>query len=498
MGPALGRLPRSRYIAPMGTIPASAGLSPSGLAPPLGPHRRSSAVLTALAWTLAAALPLIGLVSLLLRKQLDPGWTNYRVHFVLFLAVGAVCFVLAYAAGDAANRRGDARVMLISLAFLATGGFLGLHAVGTAEVLFAGEHAGFKVAIPVGLVLAALFGGASAFVDARPEYAPLVMRHRVALRRAVIVAMAVWFVWTVTELPPLTKPTSEGGSGTLLTVLAALGTVIYGIAATRYWLVYRGRMDLLPASVIACFILLSEAMVGVAVTGERAWHASWWEWHGLIVTAYVVVGYAAHREWRDERFRQLYLATTRERSQSVSVLFSDLAGFTPFSEKATPAEVATVLNTYYAIAAPLVSRRFGGEVEKFIGDGMMATFNSRGDQPDHAERAAGAALALQRELTRLADANPGWPRLRIGVNSGDAVVREMGGHGFVAYAVIGDTVNTGSRLEGQAPVGGVLIGPETYRRLPAGSVVEARPGLRVKGKDSAIDAYVLKALPDSA
>ena len=107
-----------------------------------------------------------------------------------------------------------------------------------------------------------------------------------------------------------------------------------------------------------------------------------------------------------------------------------------------------MLNTYYAMAAPLISRRFGGELEKFMGDGMMATFNSRGDQPDHAVRAAGAALALQEEIGRLADANPGWPRLRIGVNSGEAMVREMGGHGFVAYAVIGDTVNTGVAARG--------------------------------------------------
>ena len=49
----------------------------------------------------------------------------------------------------------------------------------------------------------------------------------------------------------------------------------------------------------------------MALTGERAWHASWWEWHGLIVTAYAVVSYAAHREWHDERFRALYLPTTR-------------------------------------------------------------------------------------------------------------------------------------------------------------------------------------------
>jgi class 3 adenylate cyclase len=65
----------------------------------------------------------------------------------------------------------------------------------------------------------------------------------------------------------------------------------------------------------------------------------------------------------------------------------------------------------------------------------------------------------------------------------------------VTYAVVGDTVNVGSRLEGAAPVGGVLVGAETYRRLPAGAEVEARPGLRVKGKQIPVDAYVVHSLP---
>ena len=118
-------------------------------------------------------------------------------------------------------------------------------------------------------------------------------------------------------------------------------------------------------------------------------------------------------------------------------------------------------------------------------------------QPDHAVRAAGAALALQRELSEIAEANPGWPRVRVAVNSGDAVVREMGGQGFVAYVIVGDTVNTASRLESEAPEGGVLIGTETRRALPEGSTVEAVPGLRVKGKQEAVDAYLLHALPTS-
>jgi class 3 adenylate cyclase len=459
---------------------------------PSGGHLRAAA---AVSWAIAATLPLIGLVSLLWRPELDREWANPRVHFVLFLAVGAVDFLLAYAAGAAAERRGDARVFLLSLAFLATGGFLGLHAFGTKGVLFDESLAGFTVAIPVGCCVAALFGGASAFIDHKPEYAPLVMRRRTALRRGVPIAMAVWFTWTVAKLPPLDQPSGEGGTRSLLTVIAAFAMVVYSVAAARYWLVYRGRMSLLPASIIACFVLLAEALVGVVVTGERNWHASWWEWHALIVTGYSLIAFAAHREWCDERFRHLYLPTTRQCSREVSVVFSDLAGFTPFSERCTSAEAANVLNAYYEVAAPLVSRRFGGEVEMFMGDGMMASFNSRGDQPDHAVRAAAAALCLQQELTRLADDHPGWPRLRVGVNSGEAVVRELGGHGLVSYALIGDTVNTGARLEGQAPVGGVLIGAETYRRLPDGTVVEPMPSLKVKGKTALIDGYVLRSLP---
>jgi adenylate cyclase len=139
------------------------------------------------------------------------------------------------------------------------------------------EYAGFKIANPVGLVLAALFALASGFVDLRPSFAPLVMRHRVALRRSVLAAVGIWFAWTIAELPPLHEPGSEGGSRSVLAAMAAAGAVAYAVAAARYWHVYRGRIALLQASVIACFVLLAPPMIGVALTGERAWHASWWE-----------------------------------------------------------------------------------------------------------------------------------------------------------------------------------------------------------------------------
>src|SRR4051794_37749542 len=331
------------------------GTSPRGR----GPRARGTA-----AGTVVFALPLVGLISLLLRSQLDPHFENYPAHFVVFGLVGGIAFALGFAAGEAAELRADARVLLLSLAFMATGGFMLLHAVGTQGVLFTHQHSGFQVAISIGLLVSAVFAGGSAFVDMRPEIAPWLRRNRSYLRATILLAMSGWFVWTVADLPPLGGPDSEAARGSLLAALAFVGTLIYGVSAARYLRLFRRERKLLPGAVTACFVLLAEALIGVAVTGERAWHASWWEWHGLIVSAYVIIGYAAKREWRDERFRHLYLPTTRERRQDVSVLFGDLAGYTTFAERAGPAEAALVLDAYWSIAAPLLTRRYGGGIEK--------------------------------------------------------------------------------------------------------------------------------------
>ena len=473
-------------ITPAPTLPDGAGASSRS-------RRGWSRLTLTAARTIALILPLVGFVSLLLRAQLDPHWESPRLHFVLFLAVGSGAALLASLAAPICCLRGDARVMLLSLAFLVTGVFLAVHAIGTPGVLLNDDLPGFMVAIPSGLLLASLFACASAFVDLNPAFAPAVVRHRRALRGSVFAAMAVWIGWSLLQLPPLAGKSVEG-AGTFAQVLAGLGAAIYSVSALRYAVIYRRRITLLPFSVITCFTLLAESMFGSALVGERTWHASWWEWHLLIVTAYGVVLYAAHHQWREERFRQLYLSTTRERTETVSVLFADLAGFTTFAEQSPQADVAAMLSAYYGLATPLISQRFGGEVEKFMGDAIMATFNTRGDQPDHAVRAASAAVELQYQMRILAADHLDWPRLRVGVNTGQATVREMGGPGYVVYAVVGDTVNVASRLQTLAPLGEVLIGHETYRRLPPNVIAEAHRGMRLKGKSIPVDAYVLRSL----
>jgi hypothetical protein len=152
-------------------------------------------------WLPVGALPLIGLFSLLFRSQLDPSWEGPKVQFVVFAGVRGLASMLACGAGEAANRRGGTRVLLISLAFLTMGGFLGLHAIGTPGILFSSDLSGFKIAIPLGLLVAAVFALGSAFVDWHPAVAPNVMRRRAMLRRSAFVAVALWSIGTVAKLP---------------------------------------------------------------------------------------------------------------------------------------------------------------------------------------------------------------------------------------------------------------------------------------------------------
>jgi class 3 adenylate cyclase len=177
------------------------------------------------------------------------------------------------------------------------------------------------------------------------------------------------------------------------------------------------------------------------------------------------------------------------------VLFADLKGFTSFSERSDSMEVSAMLNEYFKVAVPVIANGYGGEVDKLIGDAIMVTFNTRGDQPDHAIRAVRAGLALQRETTRIVERHPRWPRFRVGVNSGKATVGLIGAEGGRGYTVIGDTVNLASRLEGQAKVGQVVIGAKTYDALPDGTRLEPLGSIQVKGKEAPIEAYIVIELP---
>jgi adenylate cyclase len=451
--------------------------------------RRPRDAARALAWAALLVLPLAGLGILLAAPATDVHWEQHPAHFWLVLSSALTSAVLAYATGDTARRRGDARLFVVALAFLAAAGFLGLHALATPGVLLEKRTAGFVLATPVGLLVAAGFAALSATrtVEAR---ARAIVRRAGVLRAALIALMLVWAALSLARLGPLDDATPPESGSAPLTVLAVAGLALYGTAAYRYGALYvRLRAPILLA-VVTAFALLAEAMIAVAFA--RNWHASWWEWHALMLTAFALIAGSAQRQAPEERFSDLYLDETSAGNRDVSVVFADLSGFTRFSDGRDPREVTAMLNASFERAIPAI-RAHGGEIDRLVGDAIVATFNTRGDQPDHAQRAASAALDVLQATEPATDAHPDWPRFRIGINSGEAMVGVVGAREGKSYTVIGDTVNVAARLQGAAPVGAVAIGGGTLRGLP-GARVRALGAVALKGKREPVEAYVLEQL----
>lgn len=179
------------------------------------------------------------------------------------------------------------------------------------------------------------------------------------------------------------------------------------------------------------------------------------------------------------------------REVDVSVLFADLAGFTTFSEGRSPAEVIEMVNAYWERAVPVVVGDEGGLVERFAGDAILVVFNALGDESDHPVRAARAAIGMRSATDRVAREHPGWPRFRIGVNTGPVVIGNVGASDHRSFAAIGDTTNVAARLQAAASPGQILASRTTVERLTG--TIETTPvgPLTLKGKAEPVEAFAL-------
>jgi adenylate cyclase len=439
----------------------------------------------------AAVLAPLGLLVLFLAApDADRRWENQPAHFWLVLAAALLALALGYAVSMAARRRRDARLFLISLAFMASAAFLGLHALATPTVLL-GPNAGFELATPVGLVVAGALAAAST-LELRPSRAAAVMRRAWLLTGGLAALLLVWGVVSLAEWEPLDEPLAVEQLDGWQLGLAVAGVALFGLAALGYFRLYRRRRAGFVFTVALAFLLLAEAMIVIA--WARNWQLSWWEWHVLMLLSFGVIALAARSEWHEERFSALYLDETLAGAKEVSILFADLAGFTPFAERSSPGAVAQMLNAYFGRIIPLMEK-LGGEVHQVVGDEVMVIFNKAGDRPDHAALAARAGMELQEAADEVARSHPDWPRFRAGVNSGEVLAGVVGGsRGHRKHGVVGDTVNLAARLQSEAPVGKVVLGAETVRRLPPGAVVERLPDLQLKGKREPVEAYVLRSI----
>ncbi|MFL1671655.1 CHASE2 domain-containing protein [Paenibacillus dendritiformis] len=178
----------------------------------------------------------------------------------------------------------------------------------------------------------------------------------------------------------------------------------------------------------------------------------------------------------------------------ITVMFIDIRGFTPLSERLAPEETIQVLNQYLHACADVIFRH-QGTLDKFIGDGVMAIFGAPYPLERHEEHALQAALSLVRRaelLKQTLGAKDIAVQFGIGIQSGEAVVGNIGSEALrLDYTAIGDTVNTAARLESQAKPGQVLVGEETVRRLGSRFNMSEVGPLKLKGKSEPVLVYEL-------
>ena len=197
-----------------------------------------------------------------------------------------------------------------------------------------------------------------------------------------------------------------------------------------------------------------------------------------------------------ERDREQALAS-QTRSIECTILFSDIKGFTSFTE-ANPAPVMVAALNQYHSAMNVVIDKFEGILDKFMGDGIMVVFLSQGDDDNHALRAVQCGIEMQKEVARLDElwmsTGLGHLNIRVGINTGQVISDSIGADTRMDYTVVGDTVNVASRLESNGKPGGVLMSETTYE--PVEGEVEAvrLEPITVKNRTEPVQIYLIDVL----
>ena len=209
--------------------------------------------------------------------------------------------------------------------------------------------------------------------------------------------------------------------------------------------------------------------------------------------AVVAPAVAALRQQLSElESRDTAVASDEER-KIVTVLFVDVSGFTALAEKLDAEEVRGLINACFEYLVPAV-QKYGGTIDKFIGDEIMAVFGAPVAHENDPERALRAALELMGAIASFNRDKNTELNLHIGVNSGPVVTGKVGSQDRREYSVMGDTVNLAARLEDASTDGQIYVGPNTYRHTARLFDFEKIPLLQLKGKAKSVEVYRLLGL----
>ena len=184
-------------------------------------------------------------------------------------------------------------------------------------------------------------------------------------------------------------------------------------------------------------------------------------------------------------------AIMRADTRFVTILFTDIVGFTPLTERMAPAELVGLLNGYFDEMAPIFKAR-SGIIDKFIGDAIMALFVGDDDEDRRrpAQNAVATGLEMLETLERFNAGREEPLAIRVGINSGNVVMGDIGSRLLRRdYTVIGDSVNVAARLESAAAHGTVLVSASTHELVREAFEVEPLGPIHVKGKQDALDVY---------
>jgi adenylate cyclase len=197
-----------------------------------------------------------------------------------------------------------------------------------------------------------------------------------------------------------------------------------------------------------------------------------------------VVDLIIHRQDVDEE------AMMAPDEKMVTVLFTDIVNFTPFSERLSPGEVSLQLNQYFGEMTDIVFK-YSGTLDKYIGDAIMAVFGAPIEREDDAQRAIQAALDMRRAVFQMMERTEPNRQfsVRLGINTGKAVAGNLGSPRRMEYSVIGDTVNTAARIQSIAEPNQILIGEKTYEKVKGRFNMIKIGKKSVKGKSKAVTVY---------
>jgi class 3 adenylate cyclase len=349
----------------------------------LGPKRRGIPVRFAV-WVFHVALPLLGLWLLLENPALDITWEHQPSHFWLVASVAAINIALGLRMSEAARRRDDVRLFLVSMVFLASAGFLFLHSLATPGVFLSSPNNGFVVATPLGLFLASVFATTSS-IDFTPRAAQSIIRNQQLIRGGLVALMIGWAAVSLMEVGPLASVPNEQEVHGPLVITAFAGVGLYALASLRYYLIHRRRPSVMLIAVITAFALLAEAMV--VVVQAPSWHLSWWEWHLLMAAGFGFVAYSAHVQYR--------------REGSATGLFNSIAADQTIA--GLRREYGSALD---ALATAMRRQEESGATQEEVGlvaQGLSSRFGLTEGQTAVLTRAA-ESLALERDQLRRLDA----------------------------------------------------------------------------------------------